>query len=172
MNRQRGFNLIEVLIAMALLGVVLVSIVGLFYSGRRNVYSGKQMTQAVASGTRVMETVAPMDKSALIAAFGLPTGAGTANTVGGVSYANSFLRSTDDTSTDPKGYLTLWKNELLDNNKFAKGSITVVFTPTADPTNTPAQLGTATVVRVRTIVSWVEGRRNRTVTLDAVKVQR
>jgi len=172
MKRQRGFNLIEVLIAMALLGVVLVSIVALFYSGRRNVYSGKQMTQAVATGTRVMETIAPMDKSAMIAAFGLPAGAGTAVPVAGTTYNNSFLRTTDDTSVDPKGYLLLWKNELIDNNKFAQGNISLVFTPTADPTNTPAQLGTATVVRVRTIVSWVEGRRNRTVTLDAVKVQR
>ena len=57
MKRQRGYSLIEVLIALAITSVVLLTVVTLFYMGRRNVYSGKQMTYAVSVGTRALEDV-------------------------------------------------------------------------------------------------------------------
>ena len=71
----------EVLIAMALLGVVMISIMALFVAGRKNVYSGKQMTNAMAIGTRVMEDLAPLSKSdiysGLFAITDTSTGYGT-----------------------------------------------------------------------------------------------
>jgi len=54
-RNQSGYSLIEVLIAIAITSVVLLTVVTLFYMGRRNVYSGKQMTYAVSVGTRVLE---------------------------------------------------------------------------------------------------------------------
>src|SRR5258707_2379926 len=59
-SRQRGYSLVEVLIAMAITSVVLLTVVTLFYMGRRNVYSGKQMTYAVSVGTRVTEDLSTM----------------------------------------------------------------------------------------------------------------
>ncbi len=174
-NRESGYNLIEVLIAMALMGTVVMSIMGLFYFGRRNVYSGKEMTEAVAVGTHVLEDFNTMTKSRMIAAFALPTTvAGTANTVGGQNFPNSFLRTTNDISatTDPKGFLQRWKDEMVTNNKFQNGAVTILFTPTADGTNAPPQLGTGTVVKVRVFMTWDEGPRSRQVVLDTVKIER
>jgi prepilin-type N-terminal cleavage/methylation domain-containing protein len=54
-SRQRGYSLVEVLIALAITSIVLLTVLTLFYMGRRNVYSGKQMTLASSVGTRMLE---------------------------------------------------------------------------------------------------------------------
>ena len=54
---ERGYNLIEVIIATALMGTVVLSIMCLFYFGRQNVYSGKELSEATAMGTHVLEDV-------------------------------------------------------------------------------------------------------------------
>lgn len=172
-DSERGYNLVEVLIAMALLGTVLMSIMGLFYFGRRNVYSGKEMTEAVAVATHVREDLSAMTKAAAMAAFSLPlTTAGTSNTVAGQTFPNSFVRTTTSISlaTDPNGYLARWQTEMVNDNKFQNGVVTLVFTPDKDAINSPAQLGTATVVRIRAFVTWGEAVRQRQVVLDMVKL--
>jgi prepilin-type N-terminal cleavage/methylation domain-containing protein len=173
-NRERGYNLVEVLIAMALMGTVLMSIMGLFYFGRRNVYSGKEMTQAVALGTHVLEDLNTMTKSGVMAAFALPTGVGTPNPVEGTTYPNSFIRTTTPyvAANDPNGFLQRWQTEMVSDNKFQNGVVTIVFTPTADATNTPAQMGTSTVMKMRVFVTWGEALRKRRVVLDTVKIER
>jgi len=172
---ERGYNLIEVIIATALMGTVVLSIMGLFYFGRQNVYSGKELSEATAMGTHVLEDVNAMSKVALIAAFGLPTttaGAPVTPPLGGTALANSFERDTQNisTTTDPSGFLQRWQNEMVNNSKFQNGVITIVFTPAADGTNTPAQLGTSTVLRMRVFVTWGEAVRKRQVILDTIKV--
>jgi prepilin-type N-terminal cleavage/methylation domain-containing protein len=59
-ERDRGYSLVEVLIALAITSIVLLTVVTLFYMGRRNVYSGKQMTYAVSVGTRILEDLSSM----------------------------------------------------------------------------------------------------------------
>lgn len=170
---ERGYNLVEVLIAMALLGTVVMSIMGLFYFGRRNVYSGKEMTEAVAMGTQVLEDFNAMTKAGILAAYALPTAtAGTSNTVGGQTFDNSFVRTTTAISaaTDPNGYLARYQNEIVNNKKFQSGVVSLVFTPTQDPVNSPAQLGTASVIQMRVFVTWGEAVRQRQVSLDVIKV--
>jgi prepilin-type N-terminal cleavage/methylation domain-containing protein len=171
---ERGYNLIEVLIATALLGVVIIGIMTLFFIGRRNVYSGKQMTQAVAMATHVQEDMMSFDKSKLVSTFGLGTGVGSTNTVNGVTFNNSFMRTTTNitSTTDPKGFLARWRDEMVNNKKFSDGVLTVVMTPTADPSNTPAQMATATVIQTRVYMMWNEESRPRVVSLDMVKIQR
>src|SRR5512140_867268 len=70
-HQQRGYNLVEVLIAMAVLGMVLLSIISLFVLGRKNVYSGKQMTRAAAIMTRVVEDLSVMPEAQVFTNFGL-----------------------------------------------------------------------------------------------------
>ena len=174
-NRERGYNLVEVLLAMALLGTVIVSIMALFFMGQRNVYSGKQMTQAAAIATHVLEDINGMNKSQMLAAFGLGTsGAGSSNTVYGQTFANSFIRTTTSISstTDPKGLLASWNNEIVNNNKFQEGKVTLVMVPFADGTNNPAQMATADMLRCRVFVTWKEASRQRMVTVDALKIER
>ena len=56
MNRK-GYNLIEVLIAMALLSWVVLVISGLFLFGQKGVVSGKVQTKAVAVQQKIFEDI-------------------------------------------------------------------------------------------------------------------
>jgi Tfp pilus assembly protein PilV len=190
-NRERpgrvpesGYNLVEVLIAMALTGIVMISIMTLFFMGRRTVYSGKQMTNAVAVGTRVLEDLAPLNKqdiyNGLFAITATSAGYGTTVQLGHpqVTYTNCRIRSTDatvgqptatdvatmSTGVNPPDFLTKWNAQLGSN--LANGSVTLILIPTNDPTNSPAQFGTAQVLQVRVLIQWDEERRSRELILD------
>jgi len=185
---QRGFNLIEVIIAMAMLGTVLLSVVTLFVAGRTNVYGGKTMSQGVAIGTHVMEDLSSLSLADVQATFGVANGA----TIGNIDvdanithptdlYAGSLLRTTRQitSATDPRGYMQRWLDEINNDNKMANAFVAVVLTPmnqdaaiTAKNAAAVAPFGNATVMRVRTIVRWQEGLRWREVVLDTVKVRR
>lgn len=190
-TRQAGYNLIEVLIAMSLIGTVLLSVMSLFFLSRRNVYSGKQLTQAVAMGTHALEDISQLNTDDLYTAFTIDntTTLGT-YTIGGVTYTNSIIRSTDpaivasppadigaeqDPVGAPVGFLSTWRNEIVNNLKFKDGSVTVLITPknpvaVMDATNTTrAARG---VKQVRIIVRWDENGRIRLATFDTAKVKR
>ena len=166
---QRGFNLVEVIIAMALLGTVLLGIISLFYFGRSNVYSGKQMTHAVAVGTQVLEDLSPLTMAQAEAAFNftLGTTALTTNVVNGVSYPDSILRSTDDVSTDasPPDFLNTWQTTL--EGRLPDAAVDVVFTPTL----------ANRLLQIEVIVSWQEGQRGtlgipkRQIVMETVKIR-
>jgi prepilin-type N-terminal cleavage/methylation domain-containing protein len=170
---QRGFNLIEVIVAMGMLASVLVVVLGLFIYARRNVYSGKEMTRAVSVGTRVTEDLSSMDKSALRVAFGLPATVGGPVTVAGQSFTNSFKRTTKSISstTDPNHFLERWRDLLTVDNKFQNPEIVLVITPSAGAA-VPATLGSASIVHIRAFVIWEEFARQRHITIDQIKVQR
>lgn len=163
-NSSRGYSLIEVLIAIAIMGSVFLSIVSLFYMGKRTVYSGKQMTQAVAVGTHVLEDLSQLPMSGVYNALNV-TNATTLNTyqINGVKYENVFLRGTANptlevcggcTTTVPadlgaendpapadvtiNGFLTTWRNELQTNNKFQDGVVVLVLKPTDPAAGAPA----------------------------------
>jgi prepilin-type N-terminal cleavage/methylation domain-containing protein len=182
-----GFNLVEVLIAVAILGVVAISIFTLFVMGRRNIYSGKQTSQAIAVGTQVLEDLAPLNKEMVYAgAFGiadadvgenftLPRVSGLA----AMSFTNSQIRSTNatilssapaniSTENTPPGLITRWAG-LLGTKLGTGSSVTVVLTPDQDLTNTPARFGTSQLLRIRVIVRWSETNRPREAVWDTVK---
>lgn len=182
-----GYNLVEVLIAVAIMGVVVMSISALFFVGRRNVYSGKQASQAIVVGTGVLEDLAPLSRQQIFnGAFGIATTATGADftlpRVSGIEameFENSRIRSTDpnilpsapadlQTESTPPGLLTRWENA-LGEKLGAQGSVTVVMTPLADPTNDPPQFGTAEVMKIRVIVRWNEAGRRREVIWDTLK---
>ncbi len=186
-SSSAGFNLVEVLIAVAILGVVIISIFTLFVMGRRNIYSGKQTSQAIAIGTGVLEDLQPYNKKMIYGgAFGIADNATGSNftlpRVSGVtamSFTNSRIRSTNatiiasapgDISTEntPPGFLTKWAADL--GTKLGPGSsVTVVLTPDQDLTNNPAQFATSQLLRVRVVVRWNETNRPREAVWDTVK---
>ncbi|HVT44863.1 MAG TPA: prepilin-type N-terminal cleavage/methylation domain-containing protein [Thermoanaerobaculia bacterium] len=185
-RRNGGYSLIEVLIAMAMLGTVLLSIVTLFFFGRRNVYSGKQMTQAVAIGTHVLEDLSALNVGQIYTSFALNASSTLSSpTLFGVSYPGSLVRTTtaisSATETDPdgageaKGLLTTWKEEIDATQKLHGGIVTVVITPTL-PGTTPLVGATgrpvATVIKIRVIVSWDEGLRQRHIIFDTTRTRR
>ena len=175
-KHQRGYSLIEVLIAIALLGTVLLSITGLFLAGRKNVYSGKQMTQAIAVANEVLEDLSQVDKSQMMSAFVLPSTAGATVPFNGTSYANSFMRTTTNISTSTQNpsiaFLDRWNNMIVTQNRLRNGTVTLILTPTADPVNATAHMDTATILRMRVFVTWNEGMRSRYVVMEGVKVER
>lgn len=184
-NTKRGFSLVEVLIAMGLLATVLLAVMTLFVWGRRNVYSGKQMTKAIAIGNRVLEDLAPLTKKDIYnGAFNIADTATGQTTVSvlGTSYSNCSIRSTNaNVITSPPSdiqtqnaagpdFLGKWGGQM--GSDLANGSITLLLQPKEDPTNSPEQYGSAQVLRIRVIVQWDESagaRRRRNLILDTVK---
>jgi len=186
-HSSSGFNLVELLIAMALMGVVVISIFTLFFMGRRNVYSGKQTSQAITVGTQILEDLSPLNKEMVYnGAFNIAkTATGSAFTIPRVSgstamaFTNSSIRSTDatilasppaDISTEntPPALLARWSAAL--GQRLGPGSsVTLVLTPDQDLDNSPAQFATSQLLRIRVIVRWKETNRPREVIWDTVK---
>lgn len=187
---QRGYNLVEVLVAVALLGVVMLAIASLFVWGRKNVYSGKQMTAAIAVGTRVLEDLGPLTKQDIYnGVFDIAdtaTGA-TSLTFGNPprKYLNVAIRSTNpklvtgysdiqkQKSTGPK-LLDKWTDQLYEDPttklrpRLLDGTVTLIMMPRSD-TVSPERFSTSAVMQMRVVVSWSENRRRREVVLDSVK---
>lgn len=188
LSNPRGYSLIEVMIAMAFLSSVLLSIVGLFYMGRRNVYSGKQMTQAVSLATRVSEDLSALSYDEIYSSFGItsttPLGAVDVDPSAAMLddlYTNSILRTTTafTAAEDVSGFLQRWKDEILLNQRFQDGSVSLVFSPRlpwdaslANPTTAALTAANATVMRIRALVRWREAQRPRQVILDFNKTRR
>lgn len=184
--RQSGYSLVEVLIALAITSIVLLTVVTLFYMGKRNVYSGKQMSYAVSVGTRMLEDLSSLTSDDVMTYFTITdaTTLGTV-TVQGVSYNNSFARDTTSCTvagTPPPAYtctgdaspylLSNWKG-LIDPTKLQNARVGVIFTPTnpAD-TTTPKPWSSARVIKIRAYIQWDEGQRTRISYFDTSKVNR
>ena len=190
-RHERGFNLIEMIVATAILGTVALSVASLFVMGRRNVYSGKEMTAAVSMATRVSEDLSGMTIQEIYTAFGIPitttamSGTVTVDTtapkstLSDNSYAASIIRRSSDVlvttagGNDTGSFLTRWKNEMDQNLKFANGVVSIVITPrNPDPVGSALSLSSATVVRIRTLVRWTEENRPRQLIVDTLKTDR
>ena len=189
-SASRGYSLVEVLIALAITGVVMLTIVTLFYMGRRNVYSGKQMTYAVSVGTRVMEDLSTMTDSDLLTAFAitdaearqtvvlcqnklLPLGSTTCNSNIVTTFDNSTERETGNitATNDPSGYLAQW-SALVTGANLTNGKVGLVFTP-RNPADVTKLWTTARFTRVRVYVQWDEAKnRTRVAFFDTTKVNR
>ena len=182
-KNESGYNLVEVLISMAILGVVIISIFGLFLSGQHNIYSGRQMTQAVSISNRVMEDIAHLSKDSLYAAFGVDVATATLGNVDldptealpNDKYTSALTRNTASftAAQDPSGFLQRWKNAIAGDSKLAFGTVHVVMMPR----NRDDVGGTITetanidgeLIRVRVIVRWQESTKHRQIVMDTIK---
>jgi len=196
--KKNGYSLVEVLIAIAITSVVLLTVVTLFYMGRRNVYSGKQMTYAVSVGTRMLEDISAMTASDVLTNFNITDTTQTngsvtvnglaANGTGTQVFNNSVGRDTSscDTATPPacgandvNKYLSAWKT-LLDPSKLTNGQAGIVVTrrdvPATPPPsceNPPCPWTSARYFKVRAWVAWDEAKNRRRIAFfDTTKVNR
>jgi prepilin-type N-terminal cleavage/methylation domain-containing protein len=183
---QRGFNLVEVLVAMAITAVVIISVATLFVMGRRNVYAGKQVTAAVAVATRITEDLSHMTHGEVYDKFGLAPSSGYAGatltaskTVEGTSYTNCVLRTNADAADANKDKAKLLDSWLkLMQPKFTNPQITMIFMPRlnpADPATDTGVVPTSNLLQIRVVLTWdetVSNKRHRSLIVDAVKTQR
>lgn len=186
-RNESGFNLVELLIAIAVLGIILLAVLGLFSMGQRNVYAGRQASKAITLGTQVLEDLAPLNRQMIwqgafnIAgndtgdSFSLPRASGLEP----MSFTNSVIRSTNpalptpaqsDISTEntPPGLLAKWAQRAA-NAGLADPSITVILTPAMTPAGVPLNFTNAQLLRIRVLVRWNEGNRPREAVWDTVK---
>lgn len=190
-----GYSLVEVLIALAITSVVLLTVVTLFYMGRRNVYSGKQMTYAVSVGTRMLEDLSSLQSTDVVAAFNITdsTAPATVKVQGLTAAGNSYTTYTNsaggeppsttaiDTSTctasgtppvytcsnDTNGYIAKWKALVTEAN-LTNGEAGLVLTPRnpANPsTCSNCPWTTARFLKIRAYVQWDEAKGRRRVAI-------
>jgi hypothetical protein len=169
--------------------------------GRRNVYTGKQTTAAVAIGTRIMEDLSSMTAEDVLTNFAIAdnTTVGTVTLTGiygsaqggqgQVQYTNSLSRDssacTVNTGTnpatitctnDPNSYMVNWMRLLIPGNDknavFAEPQLGIILTPRL-PTDNAKPWTTAKFTKIRAYVSWKESNsRRRYAFFDTTKVIR
>ena len=171
LRAERGYSLIETLIAMAILATVLMSVLALFVWGRKNVYSGRQMTRAVSVGTRVMEDLSALTRENVEDGFNLSAETPSGFTEGGDTYTRSVRRLSTDTTNDTFGYLARW-HALMAQQNFTRGLITLVITPVDPMAPATATMTGSPIYRIRVYVQWNEEARRRQIILDTTKVDR
>lgn len=186
-QKRNGYSLIEVLVAIAITSVVLLTVLTLFYMGRRNIYSGKQTTQAVAVGTRILEDFENMTVTQVRSNFNLTDASGLATvtlnnvaSVGQITIANSISRDSSSCTitagppvtvacgaNDPSSFLANWYQLLLKgtadkNTVLVNPTIGLIFTPRA-PSNADGahNVSTAQFMKIRVYIAWDEGPGRR-----------
>jgi prepilin-type N-terminal cleavage/methylation domain-containing protein len=182
-HSEHGFNLVEVLIAMALLGTVLMTILTLFYMGRRNVYSGKQASVAVSVATHAMEDLSSRSKADVLTAFkastaalgpvdvDLTTAMATDSYTASIGRVSTIADDINPTKNDPLGLLKKWSDEA--KARLDRGMVAVVMTPQKPyPVGSTLTAANATALKIRILVRWSEGKRRREVILDSARLAR
>lgn len=191
MNRRKsaGYSLIEVLVAIAITSVVLLTVVTLFYVGKRNIYSGKERSYAVAAGTRALEDLSAMTGANLRTNFAiddttplvkvtldkLPPGSPGADASGNMSIDQSITRDSanctfntttkvwENCTNDTNGFMGRWMTEISPNGnpneRLANPLIGLIITPKT-PQIAAQPIVTAQFTKVRLYIRWDEGGGN------------
>jgi prepilin-type N-terminal cleavage/methylation domain-containing protein len=155
---DRGFSLVEVLVAMGLLAGVLITTAGLFIVGGKQVKSGRTSSEALAVGKEIHEDMVGWGYGQLWGMFG---------------YDGQATTYTVDTRTC--GACAAWQATLatkLGPSAFANIRLDSVGTVAGAPTNFADGSGgvLAKAVRISVTVNWTEvPGRARSVTLGTTR---
>ena len=149
-GRDAGFSLIEVTLALGLLATVLISIATLFILGGKQVHQGKSTTSATALSHTIMERIDQLPYAETYTYFG------------GTAAATSLLVSTTTTGNNANQ----WQAEI--QSRLGPGSSGVIqVTPLGSAA--PLNMGSASALQVRVLITWRELGRNRTVPLQSIR---
>jgi len=149
-NRQDGFSLIEVTLALGLLATVLISIASLFIIGGKQVHQGKSTTSATAVGQTIMERI---DQLPYVETYGY---------FGGTDTSTSLVVSTVTTGNNANQ----WQSEI--NSRLGpNASGTIFITPLGSAS--PLNMGSGSALQVKISVVWRALGRNRTVALQTIR---
>ena len=147
---ERGFSLVEVVIALGLLAGVLIAISGLFVLANRQLDGGRNHSIALSVARDILEEMDGWGYRQVYSTFGFD-GAASSYTV--------------DTRTN--GYASRWRAEL--ESRLSESYAEIVIESAVDSGPGPA-LRDARAIRVRITVRWSEGLRPRQVSLATLRV--
>lgn len=172
-THSRGFSLIEVLVAAALLLVILLGLFSLVTAGMMRAYGGKKMTQASMLAQTVLERaniVAP--HTLLGAATTDSTATRTWSKAAAGNLGTSVTPAAESGTGAPVTQRNNWRSLLVQSD--LPGSATNPATLTVTMTAVPAGRTFANAAMVRTVVdvTWFEwGTRRRTLRLQGMNIR-
>lgn len=149
-ERQNGFSLLEVILALGLLGSVMIAISSMFIIGGREVKSGREMTEALSIAQDIVEEIKTFSYRQTYQFFGA---ADTGSTV--ISDSSSPGEPADK-----------WQPGI--DQKLNLGRALVRVTPVGGP-DTPSQFNSADFLQVLVRVEWQEGIRARSLQLQSLR---
>jgi len=149
-SNSKGFNLIEVIVALALLAGVLISIAGLFTYGARFVKSGKEMTEALSVAKDILEELDKLSYKQLYGEFGC---------------------SASDTSciadTETNSYAQQWGPSIVE--KLGEGAMATITLQPVGGTASPPTFSSSRGIRMAVLVEWHENMRQRDLELAMMR---
>jgi prepilin-type N-terminal cleavage/methylation domain-containing protein len=149
-KRQRGFSLVEVVVALGLLAAVLISISGLFVLARKQVDGGRKHSVALSVARDIMEEMDGWGFRQLYLGYGLDGGA--------ASY--TIDSRTNDAAAPWQGALAAELSE----------SHAEILLQAFDGSASPPALSDARAVRVEVRIFWKEGLRPRSLRLAMTRM--
>lgn len=163
-----GFSMIEVLVAVALLGIILLALMGLISAGIHRAYSGKKMTEATILAQAAMERANVYQAYTLLGATEDNTAVTQIWTRNGSGTTPGAVSGTSAEAVER----TAWSNLLANADLPATNAnpATLQVTMTAVPEGVAFKDGT--MVRIVVDCNWVEwGTRKRQVRLQAMNLK-
>ena len=149
-DREGGFSLVEVVIALGILGGVLVSIAGLFVLGTRQVQSGRNATEALAVARTILEEM---------------QGWGFRQTYDLFQDAGCDPAGTSVCTVDSSGNVLAGKWQLQLDEALPDSHAEIAIESVEG-----IKLNSSSGLRLRVTVFWQEGERERSVRLVAVRL--
>ena len=150
-QQERGFSMVEVVLALGLLAGVLISIAGLFVIGGRQLSSGRNHTEALSVAQDIHEEMNRWGFHQTWDLFGID---------------GSTVRATDVDSLN-NSYAQRWQ-PTIDETLF-NGVATIRF-ESLGPPSPPPVLESTRAIKVVVTVSWDEGGRSRQIELGNVRM--
>ncbi len=152
-SSERGFSLVEVVIALGLMAGVLISVAGLFVLGGRSVNSGRNSTEALAVGRQILEEM---------------NGWGFRQTYGLYGFDGSASAYSVDTRTN--SYAAKWQPTLTE--RLGDGAFATVQLNSLIASGSPPAMNASNCKAIRVVVTvfWNEGARGRNVAVGTVRM--
>ncbi len=178
LKSNKGFSLVEVLMATGIMGFLIISIMGLFAMGEKGVKESGTYTEALAAGDHIMNQLNSIARQRVYTIFGADeTTTGTYSweydaTSGAITYTggSGFM-------TSVYNYLGAGDKEVIDSIKDAissmyKSDVSISISPLTDIGNGgPANptYADAPALKIEVLVSWVEQQRDFSMRFETIR---
>lgn len=149
---ERGLSLVEVILALGLMGAVMISIAGMFVISERGVMSGKTSSESLAVANAIVEEVNSLGFQQTYQAFGFDGSAASYTVLSNVN-----------------AYAAKWQT-MLDDSVGRDAVATIEISSVGLMGSAPAILQNARAIDVTVTIDWTEVERPRSVTVSTVRM--